>query len=106
MTKQCSWHGSKTHTCRPSEVHFLLRYQDETDYCVGGQRVVLYDDGRLTATCERTTPEQARQLELHLLDKWVKYVNWQVEQKQRHPACWGDMPPQPIGFHFPIVASE
>ena len=62
-------------------VQFISRYRDENDYCVGGERVRVFDNGaeppRANGKCVSTRQVQA--ILLFELDKYAVYLAWHVE---------------------------
>ncbi len=43
--------GYQGHYCSEHEVQFISRYRNENDYCVGGKRITVYDDGSVKNGC-------------------------------------------------------
>lgn len=93
-TQTCGYQG---HTCG-REVQFISRYRDQSDYCVSGQRISVYDDG---STSDRATPDQLQAIRLFLLNRYAEYITWRADMKQKHGGDWG--PLQPIAS-LPEVA--
>ena len=61
--------GYEGHVCcyRDGQVQFISRHRGIEDYCVGGQRVSVDDDG----TIRNATPEQARAVENYLYARYI-----------------------------------
>jgi hypothetical protein len=67
--QQCGYHG---HVCSPNVVRFISRAFNSNDYCVGGKRVSISDDGQT---------RNATVLDLHAiygfeLRKYSEYLEW------------------------------
>ena len=77
-------------------VQFISRYRDETDYCVSGQRVHLYDD----STVRNATPEQIEALELHLIYSYSDYLFWHHAQRIKYGIEWPTL--EPFGYTLPL----
>lgn len=75
--RNCGYQG---HVCDTwgGRVQFISRYRDENDYCIGGHRVTLCDDGTLRAYSGVT---EAERVALHnfLLNEYADYLRWRTE---------------------------
>jgi hypothetical protein len=76
--QQCGYHG---HVCSPNVVRFISRAFNSNDYCVGGKRVSVSDDGQISSS--------ATVLDLHAiygyeLRKYQEYLTWREEPRNEH----------------------
>ena len=100
MTREtCGYQG---HVCAYNDgrVQFISRYRGTEDYCVGGHRVSVNDDG----TIRDATPEQKKAVELYLLDEYARYLEWNRQQRQ-HYENWSQVI-RPIGHILPLTAVQ
>ena len=65
--------GYQGHVCSSWEVQFISRYRDESDYCVFGERVTLYDNGTFKGIIPQ---EQKTALYLYLLNEYANYCKF------------------------------
>jgi hypothetical protein len=87
------------HSCVCRGVSFISRggVRPDSDYCVNGKRVRLSDDGAVYAY--DLTQADVDALSMFLLEEYVAYCVWHVEQTRNRPAIYGDMKlsPFPLG---------
>lgn len=88
------------HTFCGTGISFISRYRDETDYCIAGERIRVYDDGTVRATCHDVTPEEIRRIELFRLTEYADYCRWHVEQNRRRPDWHMEL--QPFQWVHPL----
>ena len=79
MYNTCGYDG--VHGCGRG-VYFISRYRDETDFCVNGHRVHVYDDGHTSGT-----PAEIQSIVLHELTKYGEYAIWNAEHRAKD-ATW------------------
>lgn len=77
-TINCCYQG---HACDSRAVQFISRYRNQNDYCVGGKRVTVYDDGSVR---EGAIEDDKLRILLFELDKYAKYCRWNQEQRSRY----------------------
>ena len=76
--ESCGYQG---HICgRNGQVQFISRYRDENDYCVGGQRIAVHDDGTVHSY-PAPTPEHLQAIRLYEIQKYGEYVLWHAKQE-------------------------
>ena len=90
--------GYEGHYCRAGVVRFISRYRGENDYCVGGRRITLREDGSSNAT-----ETEAPLLAAFIRAERQSYEAWHYEQS------WTEGEPEPIeaaqGIFLQSVAS-
>jgi len=81
--------------CSPNDVQFISRFQGESDYCVGGHRIHVFDDGTLRGD---PSPREIEQLRCYFLREFVRYIEWRRDRRAR----WGaDFAPDAPQYLFP-----
>lgn len=88
--------GYQGHYCSSSDVQFISRYRDENDYCVGGKRVTVYDDGRTRTTCDVVTESDKAAILAFERAKYAEYLTWHDAQVASSPH-W-PIKPEPFSF--------
>lgn len=89
--------------CSDRGVQFISRYQDQTDYCVNGTRVRVYDDGH------RRHAKYDAELDLiymHELGKYAEYAIWHAEQRVRFAGDFPELAPFNIERYRPEVSAH
>ena len=70
------WCGYGGHVCSERAVQFISRGFNINDYCVGGKRVQVADDG----TTRNATADDLKRILLFELDQYADYIRWHVEK--------------------------
>ena len=73
----CGYNG---HYCSRG-VQFISRYRDANDYCVGGERIRVFDGG----TVRYGNPRHYRKILLFELDKYADYAKWNAKHRAKDP---------------------
>lgn len=83
-------------SCRSGVIHFISRYRDTTDFCIGGKRVSLRDG---TSVVTNADPSDLPYLELFLLEQYVSYVEAYIASKMEtgRPSRL-----KPFAYEFPL----
>jgi len=79
--------GYKGHYCMPGSVRFISRYRLVNDYCVGGKRVSVNDNGEVSANA---TNEDLQAILAFECAKYEAYV------KEHNQGQFADLPLQPF----------
>jgi hypothetical protein len=82
--------GYQGHCCSSKDVQFISRYRDQNDYCVGGNRVSVYDSGEV----RNGSAADYKRILLFELARYAEYIARHV----RHKEAYGMTALQPFGF--------
>ena len=68
-------------SCPCRGVHFISCYQEESDYCIDGERVAVNKE---TGAVRKATPLQIKKLITHYAIERTKYEVWHATMLQRY----------------------